>query len=251
MLDWLLKHSRALAFRRRFISPLAFVRARFSPEGYLGLYLTLGALIILGAAWVFSKIAADVMASGPLTTLDAQIAAWLHQRATPGLTRAMLALTNLHSPIGVGLMALLVALYLLRKQRYYRLTFFLLTVSGGMLLNALLKLAFHRARPTFEHPILTLKTYSFPSGHTMAATVFYGMLAAFAVWTWRDWRRRALAICGAGLMILLVAFTRLYLGAHYLSDVLAAMALGLVWLALCLTAVDIVRRRRRQRVSHR
>jgi undecaprenyl-diphosphatase len=120
-----------------------------------------------------------------------------------------------------------------------------------MLLNKLLKYAFHRPRPFFTDPIISLDSYSFPSGHTMAATVLYGVLAAYFVANTRDWRRRVLVICGAGFLILLVAFSRMYLGAHYLSDVLGAIAEGLAWLALCLTVVHFFWQRRRQNNAHK
>ena len=128
-------------------------------------------------------------------------------------------------------------LYLLWQQRFYWLTAVAAAVFGGMLLNMLLKYAFHRARPHFDDPILTLTSYSFPSGHTMMATVLYGVLAAYLLAEANDWRRRVLIILAASFLILLVGFSRIYLGAHYLSDVLGAMAEGLAWLSLCLTVV--------------
>ncbi|MGH9930880.1 MAG: phosphatase PAP2 family protein, partial [Pyrinomonadaceae bacterium] len=122
------------------------------------------------------------------------------------------------------------------------------SVLGGTLLNRLLKYAFHRPRPFLSDPLLTITSYSFPSGHTMAATVLYGVIAAYLLTATPDWRRRALIIFSASFLILLVGFSRMYLGAHYLSDVLGAMAEGLAWLALCLTAVYSVWR---QQNSHR
>jgi membrane-associated phospholipid phosphatase len=111
-----------------------------------------------------------------------------------------------------------------------------------MLLNTLLKHQFHRARPTVANPIVTLTSYSFPSGHTMAATCLYGALAAFAFSHLSSWRWRVAVISAAAILVSLVAFSRLYLGAHYLSDVLAAMAEGLAWLAFCLIAASLLRR---------
>lgn len=116
----------------------------------------------------------------------------------------------------------------------------MLAVFGGMALNFLLKNLFLRQRPHFNDAILTLTSYSFPSGHTMMATVFYGTLCALAASRTRDWRCRALAIFGAAILISLVGFSRIYLGAHFLSDVLAAIAEGLAWLAFCLIAVEVI-----------
>lgn len=117
-------------------------------------------------------------------------------------------------------------------------------VPGGMLLNVLTKFIFQRARPSFIDPILTLDSYSFPSGHVSAATLFYGVLAAFLVMRIAPLRGRVLIALTAIFLVTLVALTRIYLGAHYLSDVLAAFAQSVAWTALCLTALHTLQHRR-------
>jgi undecaprenyl-diphosphatase len=160
------------------------------------------------------------------------------------LTTFLLLVTNVHATLGATIITAAVFIYLIKNnQRRWALTV-VLSVFGGMLLNVLLKNIFHRARPHFDNPILTLTSYGFPSGHTMMATCLYGVLGAFAVSKLKAWRR-ALAVVAASFLILLVGFSRIYLGAHYLSDVLGAMAEGLVWLAFCLTAVNMIRHRLR------
>jgi membrane-associated phospholipid phosphatase len=206
--------------------------------------LTLGILVLAGATWLFGAIAEDVTRREPLTVVDLRLSAWLHNHATARLTTFMLIVTNLHSTLGVMIMTLTVsAIWWTRRLRRWVLTV-CLTVYGGMLLNVLLKNLFQRPRPHFENPILTFTSYGFPSGHTMAATVFYGTLCAFVVTRVQGWYWRVLAFLLATLMIALVGFSRIYLGAHYLSDVLGAMTEGLAWLALCLTALGMVRHRR-------
>jgi membrane-associated phospholipid phosphatase len=238
------RHPWVVAVRPRVAPLTAFIQARVSPQGYLGLHLTLGALLLIAATALFGTIAEDVVQRHPLTVMDAQVATWLHAHATPGLTTVMLFITSLGAPAMVGSIVSLLTVYLFARRRWYRLLALIVVVPGGMLLNVLLQSAFHRTRPQFSDPILLLTTYSFPSGHTMAATVLYGLLAAFAVWTLSAWRWRVLAVLIAGFLITLVGLSRLYLGAHYLSDVLAAVAEGLAWLALCLTAVESLRRKR-------
>lgn len=216
----------------------------FSPRGYLGLHLTMGVLLLIGASWLFGGIAEDVITGDPLTVTDKHVAEWFHQRTAPGLTAAMQVITDFAAPLWVTCVAIITGLVLWWKRCWYRLLALVLVIPGGMALLPLLKMAFHRHRPNFENAFGIFQGYSFPSGHTMAATLLYGLLAVLAVLAFDTWRRRALAVLGAFVMILLVGFSRVYLGAHYLSDVLGAVAAGLAWLALSLTAVAALRRRR-------
>jgi membrane-associated phospholipid phosphatase len=161
----------------------------------------------------------------------------------------MLVITNIHSTLGITIMTMAISVFLWRRGLRNWVFTFLLTVYSGVLLNVLLKSIFHRARPHFDDPILTLNTHSFPSGHTMTATVFYGTLCAIVISFARGWGLRAFSIIVAVFLIALVGFSRIYLGVHYLSDVLGAMAEGAAWLALCLTATDTWRRRKGRKQS--
>jgi undecaprenyl-diphosphatase len=231
--------------RNRQARPIAFLKARLSPEGYLGLHLTIGALILIASTLLFAAIAEDVVTADRLTVIDRDFSSWLHAHTTPTVTALLIIITRIHATLGVAILTLGVLSYLMRRG--YRAHSVALTASvfGGMLLNVILKNLFLRARPHFTDPILTLTSYGFPSGHTMMATCFYGALGAFAIANFKRWSWRALAGLGAGFMILLVGFSRIYLGAHYLSDVLGAFAEGAVWLAFCLTAVNVLHRWRR------
>lgn len=221
-----------------------FAAARFTPDGAFGLHLTVGVALMLVAAWVFGGIAEDVVTGDRITVLDLQLAHWFHLHASAGLTRLMLVLAYWHGVAGTLVMALLIGAWWQRRQARDWLLALAAAVPGGLLLNVLLKAVFHRARPHFDDPLLTLPTYSFPSGHTVAATLVYGLLACYAVRQARAWGARVAAVALACGMVALVGVSRMVLGVHYLSDVLAAVAEGCAWLAVCITAVSTLRRRR-------
>lgn len=226
-----------------------FTAARFSPEGEYGLHLTAGVAMLLIATAVFARMAGAVVAGAPITQLDVEVANWLHAhaRASDGLRQLMLAVTHVHSTLGILILALVAGIWLYRKGHRYWTLALVASVPGGQVLNVLLKHTFERARPHFAEPLLELSTYSFPSGHTMGATVLYGFLACYAARHARSWTGRVLPFVLALAMVATVAFSRMYLGVHYLSDVLAATVEGCGWLAICITGAATLNRRNRAR----
>jgi undecaprenyl-diphosphatase len=206
------------------------------------LFFGVGAAVVL--AGLFIAIAEDVATGDPIVRLDQAIADWLHGHGNRGLTALMLEVSRLHSVAGVGAMSVVFGAWLAWKRAWHWLLALVLVMGGGMLLNAAYKEAFHRARPTWDNPLLTLTSYSFPSGHTAGATLFYGLLAAYLTTRFRSARARVACVAGAVLMVGLVGFSRMYLGVHYLTDVLAAACASASWLALCLLVVHHFNRRR-------
>lgn len=204
----------------------------------------LAALLAMGATCLLYSIAEDVTHRGPIAGIDEQIAQWFYSRAAVPLTRVVLVITDIHSTPGLLLLSALFAIFLIRKKEWYWLPTLALAVPGGMLLNAALKQLFQRARPSFDEPLLTLTTYSFPSGHAAGSTVFYGLLAVYLVCAIKPARWRWMIVLSALGLVALVALSRLYLGVHYLSDVLAGIVVGIAWLALSLAAVAALRGRR-------
>lgn len=234
---------------RQFTLLTEFLQRRFSPAGFLGLHLTIGVFWLIMASCVFAVIAKNVGAADTVNTItlvDAQLALWFHSHATPWMTRFMLVVTNLHGTIAIVSYVVLMGLFLARKKDWYWLVTLLVTVPGGMLLNVSMKHIFQRARPVFDHPLLTLSTYSFPSGHTAATTMFYGVLAAYLISRLKPlrWRFAIITVTVAVMMVVLVGLSRMYLGVHYLSDVVAATAEGIAWLALCLSVATSWRKQR-------
>ncbi len=211
-----------------------------SPAARLGIRLGIGAAILVVAAWLFGAVAEDVVTGDRITLVDAALAEWLHGHATPSVTRWVLLVTNLHSTFAVAAYAVAAGLWLAWRRRWHRLLTLAVCVGGGLALNVAMKLAFQRARPRFDDPLLTLSSYSFPSGHVLASTLFYGLCVAWVFGRTRRPGPRLLAAFGALAAIAFVGFTRMYLGVHYLTDVVAAFLEGVAWLALCLTAMDCV-----------
>ena len=222
---------------------MSFLNARLSPDGYLGLHLTIGMAVLLLAVLVFANIAGDVIEPGSLVLLlDGHLMRWLQAHATPGRTAFFLVISHWHNTLGILVMTTLLALWLAHKRSWDWVLRVLFSVPLGMLLNMLLKGIFQRQRPVFDQPLVTLLTYSFPSGHTAAATLLYAVLAAWLLTVLqRQWHAPVMLL--AASMVAIVALSRVYLGAHYPSDVFAAMASSTAWLAIVLTGVSTWRKR--------
>jgi len=239
----LLAHPRVVALRVRFAPQLAFLQARLSPEEYLGLHLTCGVVLIVLGSWVFGAIAKAIVQGDPLVQLDLAVSAFLHAQAEPAFTAAMLVVSFMGSYV-IVVASLLLGAILAWRRCWYDLSTLVLAVAGGELINLLLKALFARDRPTFPDPLVTAIGASFPSGHAMASMIFYGLMIYFGVRWLTAWRWRVLVVVTGTVLIVLIGFSRIYLGVHYLSDVLAGYAAGLTWLAFTITGVETWRRRR-------
>jgi undecaprenyl-diphosphatase len=175
------------------------------------------------------------------------VATTLHERATPTLTAFFLVVTALGSLETIGLLGLVVAVIFGVRRQWLNLGTWLAALAGGLVLNEILKELFARPRPYFEHPLVLETSYSFPSGHATMSLIVYGMLAYFCVLALRTWRARTAVIFGASLLVLLIGFSRIYLGVHYFSDVVAGFASGGIWLSALITGSETLRRRSKTR----
>jgi undecaprenyl-diphosphatase len=225
---------------------IAWLRQRLTPGEYLGLELTIGVLLFIAAAWIFGGIADDVVDGAPLTLLDVEIATWMHEHQLPALTAFMAAVSYLHSwPL--TMLAALFGLYLLWNRLHRWALIVACSVPGGMLLNSVVKVVVHRERPTLSGLSAALTTYSFPSGHALGTTVVYGVIALYLMTRARRWGARLAIALLAAVLVVLVATSRVYLGVHYTSDVIAGATEGIAWLALCYTAITTWWQRRERR----
>ncbi|HKW47924.1 MAG TPA: phosphatase PAP2 family protein [Gemmatimonadaceae bacterium] len=222
-----------------------FIIARFDPRSHLGLGLTTSLIISALAIWVLSGLLDAVLDNAFLVRLDSRAAEWFHLHATPTGLRIFDVITQLGSPV-VDVLIVIVAIVLWRRKETLLLWTWLAANLGGKVVEYVLKTSVHRTRPTFGNLYLLFRhSYSFPSGHAMGASICYLMLAYLIAS--REQTKRSVAIAAfasAVALILLVAYSRLYLGVHYPSDVLGGMAAGVAWLAVCGATRRIIAGRR-------
>ena len=224
-----------------------FLRARFSPEGYLGIHLTIGIFLLLAAAAIFGGSTRGLGASHLFAGLDGQVARWFANHSAPAANRFMLWTAHLSSVVWLGGIALLAAMILLWRREKFRLLLLLLAGPLGVGLDFFLKQLFARERPGFGDEFFG-RGAGVLHGDMLSATVVYGALAYVLVRGVLRWRYRALLILLAMLILFVIALSSLYLGAYSFSDVLGAMIEGAVWLSFCISGVEIVRWREK---SHR
>lgn len=195
------------------------------------------AAVVSCSLGLFALLAAGVLLGGPLVRFDAAAVQFLVAHRTAWLTEAMLLVSEVHETRAVlGATALLAAWLLLRARGLWAA--YLGAIPTGMGLNWLLKQVFQRARPDWE-PLVRLETFSFPSAHAVASTLFYGSLCIVFLLAARSRGARAAAIAGAVAMVAAVCFSRVYLGVHHPSDVLAGACVGCAWLAIWPAAVRL------------
>lgn len=186
-------------------------------------------LLPVSCALVFALLAAQVVWGLPLaSSLDPAVSHWFAAHRLPGLSFVLLLLTGMHSTLGIDTMLAVSCVVLVLARRRREALWLALTVQGAMLLNYALKEAFARPRPLPAEALVFPSSWSFPSGHALASTVFWGALLLLVPYG----RARRWGWVAAALLVALVALSRVYLGAHYLLDVLAGMAEGGAWLGL-------------------
>jgi membrane-associated phospholipid phosphatase len=155
------------------------------------------------------------------------------------------AFTEFGSGEWIGIIMFALVLFFAWKRWWPSLVTLVVAVPGGMLLNEWLKVVVHRHRPFVDGPFVDWSGYSFASGHTIGATLLYGQLLLFVLPALKARHWRLLCGVSATSLVLLVGFSRIALGAHFLTDVLAAIFFGAVWLACCLIAGRSIGKHRR------
>jgi undecaprenyl-diphosphatase len=183
------------------------------------------------ASTAFAKIVEDYLNGDPIVRWDVHFASWLHEHSSSALVSVFKVVTLAGNVAVLAALTLVVAAWLLRRRLLHEAVLLCAVALGIEILNAVLKLAFQRPRPELAY--VHLDTYSFPSGHAAGSSAIYGVLA-FLVARRLQILGRILCVLALVVLVCVVAFSRLYLEVHYLSDVLAGIALGTAWFAALL-----------------
>ncbi|MCS6850938.1 MAG: phosphatase PAP2 family protein [Gemmataceae bacterium] len=194
---------------------------------------------------LFGLVGSQVMQPTTLVELDRAVASRLHDVAlhSPGLTAAYRLVTELGRTRTLAGVGLVTAAVMWRWRQRAGALIWLFALIGGSLLLEIMKDAWQRPRPQFVDPIVVEQTYSFPSGHAFGAMVVYGLLAYLATRWLPARRQRGAAVVGLAVLIAIIGFSRVYLGVHWLSDVLGGLAAGLAWVAVCIGLMESFLRR--------
>lgn len=220
------------------------------PNRQLLLPLTLMAIGLV----VFFGLATLVAGTNGLTGLDREVAAGLHGHALASAVHVQVSRSftwmadkEQITAIAMVTLTLIIGLAIVDRQRRDQFlalgVMWVITVVGGIGLNLLMKGAFERKRPQFADALVHHKGFSFPSGHSMMAFVFYAMLAYLLLLAVSHRWARVVVCVTLGLLVMGVGFSRMYLGAHWLTDVIGGFMAGMVWVTFCITISEAIRRR--------
>jgi undecaprenyl-diphosphatase len=231
----------------RFQQPLLVRRLigrvnRVPQSAYLVLHLSLG-LVTAVAVVVFAALAEEALAAGELAAFDMAFARALHDARSPAWQQAFSFISLFGTRETLAIATAAVALTLLFRHNTLITVGWVAAQAGGGLLNRALKETFERARPEFADPVLAASSWSFPSGHAMGTFIFCGVGCYLLLQGNRAWTTAAVVVSASTSWCMAMAFSRLYLGVHYASDVMAGLVAGVAWVAVCISALEVSKRR--------
>ena len=209
--------------------------------GAVGIFLVAGLIVAAIATGTFVEVAEHVR-SGSTQAFDEAVLRWIAAHRTHTLDAVMVEITALGTGTVVIMIVAVASLFLVLTQHRYSALLLLVSTFGGLVLNGVMKLGFNRPRPTVVvHAVQTVSS-SFPSGHAMSAAIVYSTVAYLAARLHKRAWARVLVMLTALVVIILICFSRLYLGVHYPSDVLGGVIIGLGWAGFCMATLEAIQR---------
>ncbi|HUP48680.1 MAG TPA: phosphatase PAP2 family protein [Thermoanaerobaculia bacterium] len=238
----------------RALGHLGHRTAAFRYRDYLPVVILLlaGAIVTAAAGDQFLDLAEHVQSgSETLQRIDAEVHEWARGRHSAAATLFFTFFTYVGTPVGLGLIVAAVVTGLAMQGRYRWCAYLAGTAIIGALLVIELKLLFARARPDLAAALRSAHGYSFPSGHAMGSTIVFGALSYLIVRAHAPWWKRAAGLAAAATAILAVSLSRVYLGVHWISDIGAGIAAGVLWATVATVAYEAFRRIRMVRAFRR
>jgi len=208
--------------------------------GALAAFLTVGVVLSVAAVSIFALIASAVH-TGVTQSFDNSVLRWFSAHRTPLLDEVALEITALGTGLVLLMLAAVASVFLWLTNHKWSVYVLLVGVVGGKLLNTLLKGIFERQRPSVVEWVTEVHSPSFPSGHAMSALVVYGSVAYLVGRLEPTRRLKYVTWIVTAILVMAIGISRMYLGVHYLSDVLAGFAAGLAWLAFVASTVTAIR----------
>jgi undecaprenyl-diphosphatase len=219
------------------------LRRLFTRVEALGLYLVSGFFVGAVVVFLFGFLAREIFRTTNTREFDREVTFAVRELQSPLNDRTARIVTYFGSHLFVLPATILVTAALWWKHHRASALLFAGSVVGGFGLNALLKIAFARQRPDLWPALVSEITYSFPSGHATMATVFFGGVAAVVLHLTHRPIVRGVTLVLSTTAILAIAASRVYLGAHWTTDVTGGVLLGLFWVAVCSTGTEYISRR--------
>ena len=232
----------ALADRFESIRRLRARTGSLLPGAYVALHLGLGLVLVIAVA-AFVVIAQAILAHSAVVTFDNVFAKTLHAESSPQWQSVFAVITFFGAGWVLTPATAVIGVALIRRGRRVVAFAWMAAQAGSGILNWALKGLYERARPEYADAFLYSSSFAFPSGHAMGTFVFCGLGCYLLLRDGRSWTASCVTIVVALSWCAVMAFSRLYLGVHFVSDVVAGLVAGSGWLVVCVSALEIIRRR--------
>lgn len=189
-------------------------------------------LILFVLAWLFEEVLEK-----EAFAFDKSLLYWLHSQANPSLDAVMLTITRLGDPSIVVIIVGVTLGILWWRHNRQEAKIFVLACLGALILNTGLKLFFAKSRPQLWTRLIPETSFSFPSGHALGAFVLYGFLAYLLATYYPKFSQFIYSI--AVVIIAVIGLSRMYLGVHWPTDIIAGYGIGFLWLMLCIVMLKL------------
>lgn len=229
-----------VGFRKRYARPIELFRQRLSPSGAYGLSLTVSVLVLVAAGWAFGAVLQDVLARDELFNADGAVMVFFATHRSQSITEVMRIVSFVGSDIALGVVVALGSMfgwYATRNRTW--LAFPIISIVGLIAIVQILQHLIDRARPPTSLAVVAVSGASVPSGEVAATLVAFGSVALIAAAAY-GWTVKVAVPTAALIMTGLVALSDLYLGVHWLTDIVGGATLGALWLVASFSLLKVL-----------